>query len=170
MSQDTLTWHLIQVNANLLLSFQVGTVSISADPRHLTEEIFIIYLINNSSCTTLTLSDLKMTAFPSFSAATLGRDTQTLRKTQTQWTCQPSPLYTATNIQNSFHSHQHTHTKDITFPQELKMYQSKFQFFPPLNCFCLTLSFCSCTSFSLLFSALQSPRCPVPLSSISTPV
>ncbi len=158
---------------NLLLSFQVGTVSISADPRHLTEEIFIIYLINNSSCTTLTLSDLKMTAFPSFSAAMLGRRHSNLRKTQTQWTCQPSPLYTATNTQNSFHSHQHTHTHT---QETLNISSGNWRCinqsfsFSSLNCFCLTLSFCSCTSFSLLFSALQSPRCPVPLSSISTPV
>lgn len=139
---------------NLLLSFQVGTVSISADPRHLTEEIFIIYLINNSSCTTLTLSDLKMTALPSFSAATLRRRHSNLTKDSNPMNMSTIPPYTATNTQNSFHSHQHTHTQE-TLNISLGNWRCINQSFS----FFLLKLFLSHSLFLLLYFLLSSLQC-----------
>lgn len=155
---------------NLVHSFPVGMVSISADPRHLTEEKFIIYLINNSSCTSLTLSDLKMTALPSFSTATLGtRHSKPYKRHGLNEHIfihpqRPRTAFVVININTQ-------DTLHISSGSWRGINQSCC--FSYLNGFCLTpyrLSFCSCTSSSLLFSTLPTPHCPVPLSSISMPV
>lgn len=131
-------------------------VSISADPRHLTEEKFIIYLINNSSCTSLTLSDLKMTALPSFSTATLGtRHSKRYERHGLNEHVNYSSYSTSKNTRNSFRSHQHQHIRHIRhFLGELKRYQSKLLFFSYLNGFCLTLSCLSALVLPPLFSSV----------------
>lgn len=157
---------------NFLLSFQVGTVSIFADPRHLTEEIFIIYLINNSSCMNLTLSDPKMTALPSFSAATLGRRHSNLSKDSNPMNMSTiPPIYSHKHPEQlSFssarkHAHAHPHTQE-TLNISLGNWRCINQSFS----FFLLKLFLSHSLFMLLYFLLSSLQCftksPMPSSSL----
>lgn len=139
---------------NLILSFQVGMVSISADPRHLAEEIFIIYLINNSSRTTLTLSDLKMTVL--HSVFWVWNETLNASPKTKKWDENVDYhllYYIAKNIYidkhpNSFHSHQHTQNA-LNIPSGSWRCISQSCCFSSLNCFCLPLSWSLCSCFSV---------------------